>query len=406
MKLKGFAFFLFFFLLIFPNLSTAQNGDTTALAYIMDDSVWLADSEGTPLHNTGPTIQPNQGAVLFWSPDGNLLYTATREGLFVTSAQGGAANRLPGEFGLTVAIARQDGIIYNLDVENPQDIAENIIGFPLRETNMNNMQGGRGRMIATLGEYQTGTSEAFVSHAAAKYIRDGGLPGSGRPHLWSTYGGSLFYSCCFPNAGLGVLDLGTGDNAIYDANFLPGAAAVNSTASRLVGPTTDGLIRVIDLISAGTRDYILDIPFSPYDIERMIWGSDDSAIYFVTRGIPADPLELLPTIAYQADTRSAYSQLWRLNLVTGRIDELADFGDIFGVSSMASTRDYIYVVVVERNQALIQALNTGQIPATIDPSDPALNNYIPRTVLWRIDRQSGEMFALGENVWGIVARPG
>ncbi|MBZ0304956.1 MAG: hypothetical protein K8I82_02700, partial [Anaerolineae bacterium] len=253
---------------------------------------------------------------------------------------------------------------------------------------------------------QTGTAEAYVSHAAAKYIRDGGLPGAGRPHLWSTYGGSLFYSCCFPNEGLGVLDVAGGEGTIYDASFIPGPAAVNSTASRLVGPTTDGLIRTIDLVSAGTRDYILDIPFSPFDIERMVWSSDDSAIYFVTRGIPADPLELLPTITYPADTRSAYAQLWKLNLVTGRIDEIAQFGDIYGVSSMAATRDYIFVVVVERNQALVQALNTGQLPANIVATDPALDNYIPRTLLWRVDVETGAMFALGEKVWGITARPG
>ncbi|MCL4878556.1 MAG: hypothetical protein KJ064_17990 [Anaerolineae bacterium] len=404
--MKRIIFLLPLFLLILPPPSSAQTSDAIALAYVMNDSVWLADIEGTPIINTGPQIQPKQGAYLFWSPDGALLYTATREGLFVTSAQGGAANRLPGEFGLTVTLARQGSVIYNLDVENPQEIAENIVGFPLRETNMSNMQGGRGRMLATLGEYQTGTTEAYVSHAAAKYIRDGGLPGAGRPHLWSTYGGSLFYSCCFPNEGLGVLDVTTGDNYIYDASFIPGPAALNSTASRLVGPTTDGLIRTIDLISAGSRDYILDIPFSPFDIERMTWSSDDSAIYFVTRGIPADPLQLLPTVTYPADTRSFYGQLWKLNLITGRIDEITDFGDIYGVSSIAATRDYIFVVVVERNQALIQALNTGQLPPDISPTDPALNNYIPRTLLWRVDVNTGDTFALGENVWGLAARPG
>lgn len=407
MKLRGLVLLSTFFLLVFPALSTAQNQESIALAYVMNDSIWLADSEGTPIYNTGPQLQPNQGAVLFWSPDGNLLYTATREGLFVTSADGGAANRLPGEFGLTVTIARQNGIIYNLDVENPQDIAENIVGFPLRETNINNMEGGRGRMMATIGEYQTGTSDVYVSHAAAKYIRDGGLPGSGRPHLWTTYGSSLFYSCCFPNPGLGVLDVNTGENSIYDANFMPGPAAVNGTVSRLVGPTTDGLIRVIDLISAGTRDYVFDIPnYSTYDIERMVWGNDDSAVYFVTRGLPAEPLELLPTVTYPADTRSSYGQLWRLNLITGRIDEIAAFGDIFGVSSIAATRNFIFVVVVEHNQALVQALNTGQLPASIDPNDPALNNYIPRSVLWRVDRETGQMLAIGENIWGIVPRPG
>jgi hypothetical protein len=390
---------------VFQATSSAQVAETIAMAYVKDNSVWLADLAGTPIYDVGPPIEPTQGAVLFWSPDGTLLYTATRSGLFVTSADGGASSRLPGEFGLTVTFARHGGVIYNLDVENPQEIEENIIGFPLRQTNIANLEGGRGQMIATIGEYDASSAAVYASHAAALYARDAGLLGAGRPHIWATYGGSLFYSCCFPAPGLNVLELSTGEASIYDATILPGPAALNGTSSRLAAPTTEGFIRVIDLISAGTRDYLLQIPYAPEDIERMVWGTDDSTIFFTIRAIPQNALDVLPIIEYAADTRSAFVELWKLDLVTGRFEIVTDFGDVFGVSSIAANRDYIFVTVVERNEALIQALNTGVLPANISPTDPALNDYIPRTLLWRIDRETGEKYALSENTWGVVSRP-
>lgn len=384
----------------------SQIEDQVAMAYVLGNEVWLADEEGNSIYNTSLTLEDRQAATLFWSPDGKNLYVATRSGLYAISAAGSAPVRLPGVFGLTLAFARHGGTLYNLDIENQQTVDENTLAYPLRETSLANMAEGRGRLLDYLGAYANGSGELSVTHAAALYARDNGLLGSGRPHLWATYGNALFYTCCFPNPGLGLINLGTGEIIPgYDPTFIPGAAALNDAASRLAGPTTDGRIRLIDLISVTAWDYVLDVPGGYDAIERMAWAIDDSAIYFVTRELPEQPLELLSGITFPGDTRSAYSTLWQLDLISGRVSLLAEFGDIFGVSSLAATHDYVFAVVVERNEALINALNRSEIPASIAPTDPMLNNYMPRRVLYRFDRQNEVLTPLTENVWGVTARP-
>ena len=383
-----------------------QIENQVAMAYVLANEVWLADEQGNSIYNTGLILDERQAATLFWSPDGKNLYVATRDGLFMVSAAGSAAVRLPGVFGLTLAFARHGSIIYNIDVENPQQVTETTIAFPIRETNVANMAEGRGRLVNYIGEYDAASAQLSVTHAAALYARDNGLLGSGRPHLWATYGGGLFYSCCFPNPGLGLIQMGTGEIiANYDPGFMPGAASLNDAASRLAGPTTDSRIRIIDLITASGRDYVLEIPGGYEMIERTTWAIDDSAIYFITREFPELPLEVLNTITYPADTRSAFASLWQLDLVSGRTTLLAEFGDIFGVSSLAVTHDHVFAVVVERNEALINALNRSEIPGDITPTDPLLNNYMPRTALYRYNLRDTTLTRLTENVWGVTARP-
>ncbi len=391
--------------LAWPAQAQRQPGDLVALAYVREGSVALADAAGTYLTTTGPELAGWQSAKLFWSPDGDALYAATREGLFVTGAEGGAAVRLPGEFGLTVAIARHGGVLYNLDTQNPQEIENNLAAFPLRETNVGNLEGGRGRLMTYLGAYDLGTASVNVSHAAALYARDAGLLNGGRPRLYATYGGSLFYSCCFPQPGMNLIDLGSLGITEYDPTYITGASALNATASRLAAPTTEGLIRIIDLISAGTRDYTVEVRGGTGPIERMAWSLDESALFFISRESPDQPLELLPSITYPADTRSARALLWRLDLVTGRTTQVAMLGDVYGVSSLAVTGRYVFAVAVAPNIELVNALNTGQLPPDIQPNDPALDAYIPRSVLWRVDLADDSLLALDEGIWGVVARP-
>ena len=405
LKKTGFMIFIFTLLFMTTNRTAAQPGDNIRLAYVRNNTVMLADYEGTPLTNPGPELGEWQSARLFWTPDGETLYVATRQGLFVTGAQGGAAVRLPGEFGLTVVPARHGGVLYNIDVDNPQPVSENIAAFPLRETNLASAEGGRGRMVTIIGNYQISTVNVALTHAAAVYARGGGLLEGGRPQIWTSYGGSVFYSCCFPNPGLGMLSIGSGEIFTYDEDFLPGAAALNATSSRLVGPTTDGIIRTIDLITSGTRDYIIDIPGGVGPIERMAWSLDESAIYFISREAPTSPLELVPGVTYPADTRSANAVLWKLDIINGHTNQVASFGDVFGVPSLAVTNEFIFAVVVERNEELVNALNTGVLDPSIQPGDPLLDGYVPRSVLWRVDLSGTAMFAIDENIWGVIARP-
>src|SRR5688572_1066950 len=122
---KGFLFFCVLLMLIIPALAAPElqsSSNGIELAYVLGNEVWLADGAGNSVFNTGLALDARQAATLFWSPDGESLYIATRDGLFITNANGTTAVRLPGVYGITLTMARHGGVIYNLDRENPQVI--------------------------------------------------------------------------------------------------------------------------------------------------------------------------------------------------------------------------------------------------------------------------------------------
>jgi hypothetical protein len=212
----------------------------------------------------------------------------------------------------------------------------------------------------------------------------------------------MFYSCCFPNPGLNAIDLPSGDKRPYDTQIIPGPAALNSVRSRLAAPTLSGSIRLIDLVSAGIRDYEANVG----TIERLVWALDDSAVYLIARQPPNNPLELNPIVTSIIDTQSANIVVWRLDLVTGQLRELAQLGDFYGVSSVAATHDYLFVVAVERNTRLVEDLNAGRLPPDLDPMDPRLlTDYLPSTILFRIKPDGTEALSIMTDVWGVAARP-
>jgi hypothetical protein len=386
-----------------PADAIQQSNPSVHLAYVHNNTVKLADAEGNPTSVTGPEFQVGRGANLFWTPDGERLYIARRDGLFLTGAAGGAASRLPGNYGLSVILDRQGEVFYYLDTFNPvEGETSELVTYPLRELNAALLEGGTGRLVEYIGQYPVGSSEAVLNAAAMQYARDGGLLGIGRPRIFPTYGPTMFYSCCFPSPGINALDLSTTDKYPYDTTFIPGPAALNSSQSRLAGPTTEGTLRTIDLISAGTRDYTLDIG----EVERLAWALDDSAIYIAARSAPQNPLQLNPVVTTPIDTRSASITIWRLDLVTGRLRQLVTLGDYYGVSSMAATSDYVFVVAVESNVRLVEDLNAGRLPPDISQTDPRLmGEYLPGTILFRVPVAGGETLSVLSDVWGIVARP-
>ncbi|MBN1679483.1 MAG: hypothetical protein JW966_04275 [Anaerolineae bacterium] len=387
------------------NRTAAQIDGAVALAYVYQNTVTLADASGQAVEPTGPTFTYGQGARLFWTADGMTLYIARDDGLYATGARGGAAAKIPGYYGRTIAISQDARMLYYLESTAPQDVTGGSVAFPLRDLDLTLLDGGVGRLTGYFGRYEPGASRADVSFAAASYVRDGGLLGMGRPNLWPTYGSNIFGTCCFPAPGLALYDPGTGDFWVYDDAFLPGAAAANSTRSHLAGPTTGGVIRVIDLITGGTRDFAPDIAGGLGTVERIAWAPDDTALYIMARREANTPLTLTAGPPFSVDIRSANMVLYRLNLVNGLIRELAWRPDVYGVSSLAATQNYVFAVVVDPNTALVNAINNGQIAAGTSPTDPALRGYMPATHLWRIDVTSGAVDDIHDDVWGVVARP-
>ncbi len=379
-----------------------QNAANVYLAYVHQNTVKLADAQGNPLTTVGPEFQTGQAASLLWTPDGERLYIARRDGLYETSAEGGAAVRLPGDFSITIAMDRGGNSLYYIESSNPAEADQpGFITFPLRETSLFNM-GGTGRLVNYIGSYSLGSSDAALGGAAFQYARDGGILGGGRPRLIPTYGTTLFYSCCFPDAGLNAIDIPSGEIRAYDSTFIPGPSAMNANLSRLAGPTINGTIRVIDLISAGTRDY----PINFGDVERITWALDDSALYLAVRGTPKDPLPLSPLVTSPIDDREADIFIWRLDLVTGGLVQIAELGDFYGVSSIAATDEYVFLTVVERNVALINDLNSGRLPADLSPADPRLtSDYLTGSILFRIRTDGSEALSILADVWGVVAKP-
>lgn len=405
--------FFFFFILLsvaisFPHTLPieAQNGNREVeLAFVHDNIVKLADSAGNPIIITGPEFQVGQSARIFWSADGEALFIARRDGLFQTSSRGGAAVKLPGNFGLTVAMDRSSQVFYYLETTSPDPLDDpNFVAFPLREMNTGNMTGGAGRLVGYVGEYSAGSSDMVLNAAAFQYAREGGLLGSSRPQIFPAYGSRLLVSCCFPNTGLSIVELASGQSFRYEGaeNLITGAVALNSTQSRLAGPTTDGQLMVIDIISGGWRTY----PIDTGEIERVAWGTDDRYLYLAVRTPPDNFLTLNSSITTPIDTRNASIRIVRFDLLTGQTYQLTKLGDFYGVSSMAATHDYIFVVVVENNARLVEDLNAGRIAGDIDPHDNALiSNYLPGTILYRLRPDGSEAFSILANVWGVTARP-
>lgn len=389
-----------------PTASQAQTSSGgAALAYVWKGTVTVADAEGDPLASTGPDFQYGEGARLFWSPDARTLYIARDDGLYVTGPQGAAAVQMPGYYGRTVTLSQDMRIMYYLETVSPQELGDGRVSYPLRELNITSFEGGAGRLAGYFGRYQAGSAVADINFAAALYVRDGGLLGSGRPNLWPTYGSNLFGTCCFPEPGLGMFNVGAGDFTIYDPDFIPGAAALNLTRTHLAGPTVDGAIRVIDLITGGTRDYTIELAGGLGTVERLAWSPDDTYLYILARRDPDRPLELTVEPPFPVDTRSANIYLYRLNLVTSTIKDLAWRPNVYGVSSLAATDRFVFAVVVEPNTALVGAINNGQVPPGTLPTDPVLAQYMPATHLWRVDVVSGSPVDVLDDVWGVAARP-
>ncbi len=395
-----------------PVMSHAQSDPAqVALAYVWRGTVALADAEGNPLVQPGPSFGEGQGARLFWSPDAKKLYTARADGLFATGAAGGASVRIATGYGRTLAISQDENTLYYLETVSPQPVEDvdesegERVSFPFRAIAVDEV-GGTGRLAGYFGRYDPASAVAEVTFAAARYARDGGLLGPGRPHLWPTYGANIFGTCCFPAPGLGIFDVNTGDFAVYDPEFVPGAAALNLTRTHLAGPTTGGTIRVYDLLTGGTRDYVIEIAGGLGTIERLAWSPDDTYLYIVARQPASNPLELTTDTAFPADLRSADVIVYRLNLVTSVIRELAYRRDVFGVSSLAATDRYVFATVVDPNAVLVERLNARQVPPGSSPTDPALAPLWPATHLWRIDATGeGEPSDILDDVWGLAARP-
>jgi hypothetical protein len=380
-----------------------------ALAYVAQDTVTLADADGNAVAQTGPTFVYGQGARLFWTPDGDLLYIARDDGLYAASAEGGPAVKVPGGYGRTLTIAQDAETLYYVETMSPQPVDANVengpVTYPLREVAMALMDGSAGRLAGYFGRFQAGAAQASITFAAALYARDGGLLGPGRPNIWPTYGSNVFGTCCFPDPGLGTLDVSTGDFSIYDPDFIPGGAAVNLTRTHLAGPTTGGAIRVIDLITGGTRDYVIEIAGGLGTIERVAWSPDDTYLYFIARYDPDHPLVLEYQPSFPVDPSSANVHLFRLNLVTSVIRDLAWRADVYGISSLAATDRYVFAVVVDPNTQLVDDLNRRRVRPGSQPTDPEMAAYMPQTHLWRVDIDGASSEDVAVGVWGLAARP-
>lgn len=396
-------------------MNTAAQGQTgeVAMAYVMQDTVTLADADGNALGQPGPMFGYGQGARLFWTPDSLTLYIARDDGLYMTGARGGAAVQVPGYYGRTLAISQDAETLYYLETVSPQEITNPdaqegdplLVSFPFRELSIALLDGQGGRLAGYFGRFVTGSAAADITFAAMLYARDGGLLGSGRPNLWPTYGSNVFGTCCFPNPGLGMFDVQSGEYTLYDAEFIPGAAAVNLTRTHLAGPTTAGTIRVIDLITGGSRDYVLQVAGGLGEIERMAWSPNDTYLYFVARYAPDAPLAVQGEPPFPIDARSANIVLYRLNLVTSVIRELAWRPNVYGVSALAATDRYVFAVVVDPNTALVNAWNARQVRFDATSTDPALAQYMPGSHLWRVGAGGGDAQDVAQNVWGLAARP-
>jgi hypothetical protein len=140
-------------------------------------------------------------------------------------------------------------------------------------------------------------------------------------------------------------------------------------------------------------------------IERVAWAPDDTYLYFIARYDPDTPLALDREPAFPVDPRSANITLYRLNLVTSVIRELAWRPDVYGVSSLAATDRYVFAVVVDPNTQLVSDLNLRRVRPGSLPTDPEMAKYMPLTHLWRVAADGASAEDVAQGVWGVAARP-
>lgn len=374
------------------------------LAYVYNNSVHLAGRDGLPIEEVGPVFEGQAGKI-FWSIDGEILYVVRGNQLFVGYAAGGPSVLQPGTYSLTITIDRTSSTLYYLESSNPQPADNGMVTIPLRESNLGILSSGTGRLVGYVGRYPSGISSLALTGAALQYARDGGILASARPKLVATYGPTMFYSCCFPNAGIGAINVNSGETWTYEGteNVILGAADIHQDSSRLIAPNTDNGVTVVDLITGGWRSYTLDLG----TIERVAFGPNSRDAYLAVRQLPNTLLQLNPGILTPVDTRSAYMTIWRLDLVTGATEQLAGLGDFYGASSMAVTEDYLFVVVVESNAKAVEDLNAGRLSPELAGDDPVFRSspYLPNSILYRISFDGREAISLSGNVWGVVSRP-
>ncbi|PJF43517.1 MAG: hypothetical protein CUN55_08715 [Phototrophicales bacterium] len=373
------------------------------MAYVYNNSVHLAGADGLPIEDVGPMFE-GQAGKLFWSTDGEILYTVRGNQLFQGYAAGGASVLQPGSYGLTITVDRGGQTLYYLESNNPQPAGDGFVTIPLRESNLSVLSSGPGRLVGYVGRYPSGISALTLTGAALQYARDGGILDSARPKLIATYGPTLFYSCCFPNAGIGAININSGETWLYEGteNVILGAADISSDLSRIIAPNTNNGVTIVDLITGGWRSYNLDLG----TIERVAFGPNSRDAYLVVRQPPTNPLQLNPSILTPLDLRSAYITIWQLDLITGNTVRIASLGDFYGASSIAVTEDYIFVVVVESNAKAVEDLNAGRLPGDLSIDDPILRStYLPNSILYRISFDGQEAISIMSNVWGVTARP-
>ncbi len=386
-----------------PRSHAQQSRPDVVLAYVYENSIHLAGRDGLPVEDVGPQFS-GQAGKLFWSIDTDVLYIIRGNQLFVGLANGGASVLQPGTYSLTITLDRVGSTLYYLESGNPQPADNGLVTIPLRESNLATLSSGTGRLVGYVGRYPSGISSLTLTGAALQYARDGGILESSRPRLIPTYGPTMFYSCCFPNAGMGAIDITTGNTWLYEGteNVVFGAATVSSDLSRLIAPNANNGITLVDLITGGWRSYDLDLG----TIERVAFGPNSRDAYLVVRQAPRNPLQLNPNILTPLDLRSAFITVWYLDLATGRTTQLAGLGDFYGASSIAVTDDYIFVVVVESNAKAVEDLNAGRLPGDLSLDDPLLRStYLPNSILYRVSFDGREAISIIGNVWGVVARP-
>ena len=407
MKTFGLLIFVIFLLIVAaPAASSAAPSQQTeiGLAYVHNNTVTLAGHDGLPIVDIGPVIDGDAGRI-FWSHDGRVIYSVRRDRLYQAFVDGGASVQLPGTYSLTMTLDRTGQVLYYLESGNPQPTEnESLLTFPLRETNISLISSGTGRLVGYVGRYPTGSASMRAVGAALSYAQDGGLLDSGRPQLIPTYGATLFFSCCFPDAGMRAINIENGQVFDYPGSegIILGKSAINQNLSRLAAPTINNEIMMLDLISGGIRTFSVDVG----TIERLAWDYGDRYLYMAVRQSPANPLQLNPIVLTDIDLRSASMAIWRLDLVTSQTTQLAVLGDFYGISSMTVGRDYIFAAAVESNARAVADLNAELLPGDLPADAPILRGeYLPNTILYRISRDGREAISLQGNTWGVAARP-
>jgi hypothetical protein len=309
-----------------------------------------------------------------WSPDGQrLAYTVSGENgytLKLTDAQGSEPTTLVEGVSYLPITFSPDGtqIVYGVE-PSFEEITEGengpVYSLPLYAVNVDGTV--EPTQIGEIPNFGTGCGGAAVFPMDYFYQQDAGYMGTGLILDYTPLG--IVHSMGCNGLGLGILNLETGEDTVFDMSIGNAALSPDKTQALVNVYNRDQMqrigINVVDLATGEFTSPVEDVMAQP---DQLAWG-EDGTLYYSTRTLLSEALEL-PEGMTQLDTGAALVDsvpqyevaLYRVDAETGETTEHYKGSD-WAISSIFGTENGVYFNVIPNVQEVFEQIENGEILA-------------------------------------------